>query len=49
MFFEEDKSDSGVTFTLTNRLNQDALENEFSVIRLKGGYNKNPTARTIRT
>lgn len=48
-FFEEEKSGSGLTFVLTNRLNQDALENLFSVIRQKGGYNKNPTARTIRT
>lgn len=48
-FFEEEKLGSGIAFVLTNRLNQDALENLFSVIRQKGGYNKNPTARTIRT
>jgi len=38
-----------VTFVLTKRLNQNALENLFSVMRQKGGYNKNSTARTIRT
>ncbi|KAL4112508.1 hypothetical protein QTP88_016280 [Uroleucon formosanum] len=46
---QKEKSGNAVTFVLTNRLNQDALENKFSVIRQKGGYNKNPTARTIRT
>jgi len=34
---------------MTNRLNQDKLENLFSIFRQKGGYNKNPTSRTIRT
>lgn len=34
---------------MTNRLNQDKLENLFSVFQQKGGYNKNPTARIIRT
>jgi len=33
---------------LTARLNQDAIENTFSVFRQKGGYNNNPTARTFR-
>lgn len=47
-FFEEEKSND-VSFILTNRLNQDALENAFSIFRQKGGYNKNPTSRTIRT
>jgi hypothetical protein len=47
-FFEEEKSND-IVFLMTNRLNQDALENLFSIFRQKGGYNKNPTARTIRT
>ncbi|KAE9528673.1 hypothetical protein AGLY_012248 [Aphis glycines] len=49
-FFEDAKSiNNEVSFILTNRLNQDVLENLFSIMRQKGGYNKNPTARTIRT
>lgn len=49
-FFEEEKSNNNeVSFILTNRLNQDTLENLFSIMRQKGAYNKNPTARTIRT
>lgn len=36
-------------FLLTNRLNQDVFENLFSIFRQKGGYNKNPTSRTLRT
>lgn len=35
-------------FLLTNRLTQDALENLFSIMRQKNGYNRNPTARTFR-
>jgi hypothetical protein len=44
-FFEELKH----FFLMTNRLNQDELGNLFSIFRQKGGYNKNPTSRTIRT
>jgi len=33
---------------MTNRLNQDILENLFSIFLQNCGYNKNPTARTIR-
>jgi hypothetical protein len=47
-FFEEEKSND-IVFLMTNRLNQDVLENLFSIFRQKGGYNKNSTARTIRT
>ncbi|KAL4135077.1 hypothetical protein QTP88_006734 [Uroleucon formosanum] len=47
-FFEEEKCNE-IAFLMTNRLNQDVLENLFSVFRQKGGYNKNPTSRTIRT
>lgn len=36
------------SFLLTNRLNQDCLENFFSVIRQRGGWCLNPTARTFR-
>ena len=35
-------------FLLTNRLNQDCLENLFSIIRGKGGKRDNPDAREFR-
>lgn len=35
-------------FLMTNRLTQDALENLFSIMRQKNGYNRNPTARMFR-
>ena len=34
---------------LTNRLNQDVIENLFSIFRQRGGYNKNLTSKTLRT
>lgn len=48
-FFDDEKNNNNIQFLFTNRLNQDTLENLFSIFRQKGGYNKNPTARTIRT
>lgn len=36
-------------FLMTNKLTQDPLENMFSIMRQKNGYNKNPTARTFRS
>lgn len=38
----------GVSFLLTGRLNQDPLENEFSIARQRCGYNRNPTAKMFR-
>jgi len=36
--FEEEKlKNYGISFILTNRLNQGALENLFSIMRQKGG------------
>lgn len=35
-------------FLMTNRLTQDVLENLFSIMRQKNGYNRNPTARVFR-
>lgn len=35
-------------FLMTNKLTQDPLENMFSIMQQKNGYNKNPTARTFR-
>lgn len=37
-----------VSFLLTNRLNQDCVENLFSVIRSKGAQRDNPNAREFR-
>lgn len=39
----DDLRDEGVQFLLTNR-----LENEFSIARQKGGYNRNPSVRNFR-
>lgn len=36
-------------YILTRKLNQDIIENLFSIFRQKGGYNPNPTVRTFRT
>ena len=38
-----------VSYMLTNRLNQDYLENLFSVIRGKGGHRDNPDACQFRS
>lgn len=43
------KSDCKNFFLLTNRLNQDPLENMFSIMRQKNGYTKNPSARMFRS
>lgn len=45
--FEDEKKD-GNSFILTNRLNQDFLENFFSIIRQRGGWNLNPSAKSFR-
>ena len=39
----------GVSFLITSRLNQDPLENLFSVIRSKGGHRSNPDPREFRS
>lgn len=39
----------GYKYLYTRNLQQDCLENYFSLIRSKGGYCKNPTARCFRT
>lgn len=44
-----EENTEGVQYLLTNRLNQDVLENLFSTYRLKGGNNKNPSARMLRS
>lgn len=36
-------------YLLTSRLNQDALENLFSSIRQRGGWDRKPTVRTFRS
>lgn len=44
----EEQKNKGFSFLLTARLNQDVLENFFSVIRQRGGYSRNPTVRTFQ-
>lgn len=44
----EDEKALGHQFILTNRLNQDVLENLFSVYRQHGGFNRNPTCTLFR-
>jgi hypothetical protein len=39
----------GFKYFLTSRLNQDLIENTFSIFRQRGGFNRNPTASTFRT
>lgn len=43
------QSDNKKLFLLTNRLNQDPLENMFSIMRQKNGYTKNPSPRMFRS
>ena len=38
----------GVKYLLTSRLNQDCLENLFSIVRAKGGARDNPNAAQFR-
>lgn len=38
----------GVSFLMTNRLTQDAIENEFSMCRQRGGFDRNPSAMKFR-
>lgn len=45
----EEQASNGFDYLLTYRLNQDILENFFSVIRQRGGYSRNPTARIFRS
>ncbi len=43
------KDEYGYKYLLTNRLNQDCLENLFGVIRGKGAGYDNPDAKTFRS
>lgn len=47
MLFELEKT-SNNEFILSSKLNQDYLENFFSIVRQKGGWNLNPTAKAFR-
>lgn len=44
----DDLQNSNWTYLLTSRLNQDPLENCFSVLRSRGGYNPQPTVKQFR-
>lgn len=46
--FDDLHTNHGISFLLTNRLNQDCVENLFSVIRGKGGHRDNPSAQQFR-
>lgn len=46
---EEFSSGTGIKFMITYRLNQDVIENLFGIYRIKGGCNKNPTAKSLRS
>ncbi|KAF4519968.1 hypothetical protein B566_EDAN005468, partial [Ephemera danica] len=46
--WREMKSIDCKSFLLTNRLNQDALENLFSILRQRSGSNNNPTCAQFR-
>ncbi|KAL4085131.1 hypothetical protein QTP88_027423 [Uroleucon formosanum] len=48
MLYKE-QDDIGYNYLLTRRLDSDVIENMFAVFRQRGGYNRNPTARTFRT
>ena len=47
-FWKDVTNNHGFKFLLTNRLNQDCLENLFSIIRGKGGNRDNPTPQQFR-
>jgi hypothetical protein len=44
----KDLRQEGYQYVLTRNLQQDDLENLFSVLRMKGGWSKNPTSREFR-
>jgi len=46
--YELENQNNKSNFLLTNRLNQDFLENVFSVARQRGGWSLNPTAKAFR-
>ena len=48
LLWHELHSNNGFDFLLTNRLNQDCIENLFSVIRGKGGHRENPNSEQFR-
>lgn len=45
----EEQKQIGFEFLLTNRLNQDPIENTFASYSQRGGHNENPTVRTFRS
>ncbi|KAK3801951.1 hypothetical protein RRG08_064545 [Elysia crispata] len=48
-FWDDLSNKYNVSFLITNRLNQDCLENMFSVVRGKGGHRINPDCREFRS
>lgn len=49
LYYRTEREENDDIYILTNKLNQDALENLFGTFRQKGGYNLNPTGRIFRT
>lgn len=45
----EEITDRKIQYIITGKLNQDPIENLFSRFRQKGGSNRNPTAKLLRT
>lgn len=46
---EEFSQGTEVKFLMTNRLNQDVIENLFGIYRMRGGCNRNPTSKNLRS
>ena len=46
--YSQERQPSTPYFLITSRLNQDPIENFFSIIRQKNGYNKNPPTKNFR-
>jgi hypothetical protein len=44
----KDLRQDGYQYVLTRNLQQDDFENLFSILRMKGGWSKNPTSREFR-
>ncbi|GFO24150.1 transposable element p transposase [Plakobranchus ocellatus] len=49
MLWDDVRENYGFRYLLKDRLNQDCLENLFSIIRGKGGHRFNPSPQEFRT
>lgn len=46
---KEEVTEPNIKYLITGKLNQDVLENFFSLLRQKGGCNRNPSAKSLRS